>query len=77
MLDNLESIQVVTTVTNHNKAYNGHTYISINHRLTNLRPDRPSQNAAAQSWAWKATHAIPECIGPDRLSKNALQKCTT
>ena len=65
------STQVFTAVTNHNKAW-----VGTNHRLTNHRPDRPSQNATAQSGAWEARHAIPECISPDRLSQGALQKGT-
>ena len=70
------SIQAVTMVTNHNKAYNGHTWVGTNHRLTNHRSDRPSQNETAQSWAWEARHVIPECISPDRLSQDVLQICT-
>ena len=31
-----------------------------NKRVTNHRPDRPSQNATAQSEAWEARQAIPE-----------------
>ena len=70
------SIQAVTMVTNHIKAYNRHTWVDTNHRLTNHRPDRPSQNATVQSGAWEARHTIPECINPNRLSQGALQKGT-
>ena len=70
------SIQAVTMVNNHSKAYSGHMWVGTYHRLTNLRPDRPSQNATAQSGAWEARHAIQECISPDRLSQDALQICT-
>ena len=69
-------IQVVTAVTNHNKAYNRHTWVDTNHRLTTHRPDRSSKNATAQSGAWEARHAIPECISLDRLSQGALQNGT-
>ena len=67
---------MVTMVTNYNKAYNRHTWVGTNHRLTNHRPDRPSQNAAAQPGAWEAKQAIPECISPDWLSQGSLQKGT-
>ena len=40
------------------------------------QPDRPSQNATAQSVAWEARQAIPEGISLDRLSQSALQECT-
>ena len=70
------AIQVVTAVSNHNKAYNRHTWVGTNHRLTNHRSDRLSQNATAQSGAWEARHTIPDCISPDRLSQGALQKGT-
>ena len=32
--------------------------------------------AAAQSGAWEARQAIPECTSPDRLSQSAVQICT-
>ena len=68
----------------HPSGYNGNqsqqgvqwTQLSINHRLTNHRPERLSQNATALSGAWEGRHAIPECINPDRLSQDALQICT-
>ena len=66
------SIKAVTMVTNHNKAYNRHTWVDTNHRLTNHRPERPSQNATAQSGAWEARQGIPECTSPDRLSQSAF-----
>ena len=46
------------------------------HRVTNHRPDTPSVNATAQSGAWEARQAIPECISPDKLSQSVMQKCT-
>ena len=67
---------MVTVVTNHNKAYNGHAWVGTNHRLTNHMSDRHSQNATAQSGAWEVRHAIPEYLSPDRLSQSALQNCT-
>ena len=68
------SIQAVTVVSNHGKAYNGHTWVGTNHKSTNHRPDRPSQNATVQSGAWEAKCTIQECINPDRLSQCALKK---
>ena len=50
--------------------------MGIHHSVTSHRPDRPSQNATAQSGAWKARQAIPECTSPDRLSQSAMQICT-
>ena len=50
--------------------------MSTNHRSTNHRPDRPSQNVPDQSGASEARQAIPECISQDRLSQSALQKDT-
>ena len=70
------SIIVVTMVTNHNSAYNRHTWVSTNHRLDNHRPDTPFQNSTAQSRAWKARQAIPEGISLDRLSQSASEECT-
>ena len=63
---------MIKQVTNHNKAYNGHTYINTNHRLANHRPDRLSQNAVSQSWTWEARHALPECTSTDK----AIPTCT-
>ena len=36
-------------------------WMGIYHRVTNHKPDRPAQNATAQSGAWEARQAMPEC----------------
>ena len=40
--------------------------------VTNYRPDRPYQNATAQSEAWEARQAIPECTKPGQ----AIPECS-
>ena len=46
-------------VTNHNQSYNRHAWMGTYHRVTNHRPDRPSQNETAQSGAWEARQSYP------------------
>ena len=54
--------------------------------VTNHRPDRPSQMATAQSEAWEARQAIPECTKPRQAiptaqseaweARQAIPECT-
>ena len=48
-------------VTNHDQSYNRYAWMDTHQRVTNHRPDRPSQNAIAQSEIQEARQAIPEC----------------
>ena len=66
------STQAVIVITNHNKSYHRHTWVDTNHRSTNHRPHRPSQNTTAQSGAWKAKQANSRRHKP----RQAIQECT-
>ena len=46
-------------VTNHNQSYSRHAWMGSYHSITNHKPDRPSQNATAQSGAWEARQSYP------------------
>ena len=69
-------VLLISQCADHDQSYNRHVWTGIYLRVTNHRPDMPSQNATAQSGAWEARQSIPEYTIPDRLSQSAMQKCT-
>ena len=77
------SIQMVTTVTNHSKAYNGHTWVSTNHRLIKTKAREAIQECncsirGMESQTWyprmhKPRQAIPRCIVKRHQIKEATE----